>query len=837
MGESASVLLVDDRTENLVALEAVLEPIGVECVRASSGYEALSLLPRRDFAVILLDVHMRDMDGFEAAALIRRRERSRDVPIIFITATDSEPTTARRAYELGAVDLVTKPYDPAMLRSKVGALVELHRKDAALRESEARFRAAFDHAPIGVALVELDGSWIAANEALAEIARRPADELVAEPLFNVRMVAGDELEELLAGWTKSFSVDRRFVAGDGDTVWASIGVSLVRDRHGDPAHLVCQVQDITERKRAQDAMTRVIEQFERALDAARDAVFILDGRTLRLTYANEGAVRQTGFEAHQLLKMHAPDLSLDFDESAYRDLVEPLARGEFESGSFVTHHRRHDGTAVPVEVTLQAITSPGAARRIVAIARDISERREAEERIAYLAFHDDLTGLPNRAMFREHLELALARADRRETALAVLYLDLNRFKLVNDSLGHAAGDELLRQAATRMRAAVRASDLLARVGGDEFLVLLSDLEADRAPEVAETVASAIHDTLAAPFEISGSEFYIGTSVGIAMYPRLGADPLPAAELTDRLLDEADAAMYQAKNTRTPTGVYTPPASAPRARLELITRLRKAVEGAGLLLHWMPIIDMDEERVCGAEALLRWHDPEHGWILPAEFLALAEESGVIDEVGIWSVSEAARQQAQWSAEGLDLEVAVNMSSRQLWRPEAGEQVLQAIRAAGADPARITVEVSEAAASTRPEQARAVLAQLRAAGVQVAIDDFAHSSLVTLGEMELDWLKIDGSLVREGGHQEGETMLRAIIQLARNLGLRPLAEGVETRDQFDLLCRLGCKFGQGHFFGRPLPAGDVDHFVAQFSLPHSFDPWVAWEAARVADQVQA
>jgi diguanylate cyclase (GGDEF)-like protein/PAS domain S-box-containing protein len=831
---SASVLLVDDREENLIALEAVLEPLGLHCVRARSGFEGLSELLRRDFALILLDVQMPGMDGFETAAMIRRRGRTREVPIIFVTAHEGSDTSVARGYELGAVDYVTKPFEPRTLRSKVSALVDLYRKDAALRDSEARFRAAFEHAPIGIALVDIDGRWLKANRSLAEIVRRPAGSLLDEPPFDVRRLADDLFEELVGGWRKSFSVDRRLVAGDGGTVWATISVSLVRDRHGDPLHLVCQVEDVTQRKESEEQLSRVVEQFERALDAARDAVFILDGRTLELTYANQGAVAQTGFAADELMTMSAPDLSVDFEEAAYRDMVRPLVRGELDSGSFVTNHRRRDGSAVPVEITLQAITSPGRARRIVAVARDISERREAEERIAYLAYHDDLTALPNRAMLREHLDLALARADRRGAAVAVLYLDLNRFKLVNDSLGHAAGDDLLREAAARLRSAVRASDLLARVGGDEFLVLLSDLDAAAAPDIAQTVAASIHRTLERAFVISGAEFYVGTSVGVGLYMPGEAK---AGGGADALLDQADAAMYQAKHAGLPTAVYTTPVAAPIERLELTTRLRKAVESSDLVLHWMPMVNLVEERVCGVEALMRWRDPEHGWIMPSELLTLAEEAGVIDELGAWAMREAATQQASWHEAGLDLDVAVNVSSRQLLKVEAADQILRTIAETGANARRMVVEIGEVAAAKTPDHVRELVTRLRRVGLKIAIDDFAHSSLATLRGMDLDWLKIDNRLIAESGRPDGETMLRAIVQLARNLGMRPLAEGIETRDQFELLKRLGCSFGQGHFFGRPLPADDVPEFVERFAVTPVFDPWVAWEASRVTEHVGA
>jgi diguanylate cyclase (GGDEF)-like protein len=452
-----------------------------------------------------------------------------------------------------------------------------------------------------------------------------------------------------------------------------------------------------------------------------------------------------------------------------------------------------------------------------------------ESRIAYMAYHDELTGLPNRAMFREHLELALARTARNGMAMAVLYLDLNRFKLVNDSLGHAAGDELLRQAAARLAGAVRASDLIAREGGDEFIVLLADLDPSGAEDIAERVASAIHAALRTPFTISGEEFYIGTAVGIALYS--GDDGGPAKSDGDELLSHADAAMYEAKQAGAPTAVYRPPEGDPLDRLGLITRLHKAIERMDFTLHWLPIIDLNTQSVCGMEALMRWRDPVRGWVPPTDFIALLEENGMIDQAGLWALGEAAGRQAAWREEGLDLDVGVNISTRQLWKRGAGAAMLAAITAGGGDRERFVLEVAEANASRTADRAAQALAELRAAGVRIALDDFSHSPLTTLSRMEFDVLKIDGSLVRGADNPEGQTMVNAIVQLARNLAIWPLAEGIETRAQFEVLRDAGCRFGQGYFFARPLPAEDVPRFVRTFDVPADYDPWIAWESSRI------
>ena len=829
-----SVLLVDDRAENLVALEAILEPLGVETVTAESGYEALRQLLRHDFAAILLDVQMPDMDGFETARLIKKRERTRDIPIVFVTAYESNPAAIARGFQAGAVDYVTKPFDPDILRARVGSLVDLWRKDVALRESEERFRTAFEHAPIGVALVALDGRWLEVNRALTAITGRAAGDLLAAPPFDLERLAGyddgaDGVAELLAGTRSSFSVERRIMGPTGDALWLRVRVSLVRDRYGEPAHLVCQFEDVSEQRRAQETLERVVDQFQKALDAAREAVFIFDARTMRFSYVNQGAVEQTGFSVGELLAMHPFDLTVELDEDAFREVLEPLTRGQAESATLTTVHRGRDGTTVPVELGFQTIATVGRTRRIVAVARDVSEQRRAEERIAYLAFYDELTDLPNRAMFREHLDLALERAKRNDTSVAVLNIDLNRFKLVNDSLGHAAGDELLRQVAQRLRGAKRASDLLARVGGDEFLVLLSDLAADGEDDAA-TVAAGIHAALAAPFRVSGAEFYVGSSVGIALYPDPGGDPQPDA---DHLLERADAAMYDAKQHGTATELYRRPAGEPIDRLSLITRLRRSADNDDFVLHWQPIVDLTELRVVGVEALMRWCDPQRGWVMPSEFMSLAEESGVLEQVSRWALGEAAQRQREWADAGLDLDVAVNLSLRQLWNSDSPQDVVRVLEETGADPERLILEITEADVSHDPERSADALARLKETGLRLAVDDFGtgHGALAALRRMQFDFLKIDSSFVT-GQDRRNAAMIRGITRLARSLGMQPIAEGIESRRDFTQLRGCGCRLGQGWFFGRPLPAAEIPDYIERFSLPDDIDPWVPWEASRYA-----
>ena len=440
---------------------------------------------------------------------------------------------------------------------------------------------------------------------------------------------------------------------------------------------------------------------------------------------------------------------------------------------------------------------------------DITERKKAEEQVAFLAYHDKLTGLPNRVLFEEMLELALARARRHELGVGVLFLDLDNFKLVNDSLGHHAGDQLLVQLAERLRDCTRETDLVARQGGDEFLLLLSDLErgsglvpgTEAELVIAESVAVRVREALAEPFDLSGTRFYATGSVGISLFPR---DANDAASL----MRNADAAMYQAKKAGPGSYViYAGVDEDPTRTLEFTTRLRRAVEDQDWVLHYQPIVELATGKVTGVEALVRWQEPNGGIVPPGEFIPLAEELGLIEAIGDWVIGELARQDAAWRAQGVELEVSFNLSPRELWSAHLSDRVLGRLRTAGIDPHHVVVEITESTAMADPERTQRVLTEMHAWGLRLALDDFGtgYSSLARLKYLPVDVLKIDRSFVSHVDEdRDNANMVRAMIDLATNLGMIPLAEGIETAGELDFLVEHGCPLGQGFHLGRPVPA---------------------------------
>jgi diguanylate cyclase (GGDEF)-like protein/PAS domain S-box-containing protein len=452
---------------------------------------------------------------------------------------------------------------------------------------------------------------------------------------------------------------------------------------------------------------------------------------------------------------------------------------------------------------------------------DITERKLAEEQVAFLAYHDKLTGLPNRALFEEMLEAAITRARRHDLGVGVIFLDLDNFKLVNDSLGHHAGDDLLKQLAERLRGCTRETDLVARQGGDEFLLLLADLERGIGPVagteagllVAESVATRVHEALQEPFDLGGVEFFTSASLGVSLFPQDATDAIS-------LLKNADTAMYQSKKTE-PGGyiVYASGADEAIERLSLTTRLRRAVEQKHWVLHWQPIVELDQGTVTGLEALIRWSEPNGGIVPPGEFIPIAEELGLIEAIGDWVIEELAQQRKVWEAQGIDVRLGFNLSPRQLWSGRLPEKLMAKLTAADVDPHDIVVEITESTAMADPDRTQRVLADLHAWGLSLAIDDFGtgYSSLARLKHLPVDILKIDRSFIHAVDRDDDSgRMVEAMIQLAHGLGMVPLAEGIETDGELAFLRAAGCARGQGFLFSRPVPAKQIPALLGRATL---------------------
>ena len=509
-----------------------------------------------------------------------------------------------------------------------------------------------------------------------------------------------------------------------------------------------------------------------------------------------------GYDRNSFLQLSLLDI-LPLED---RDTVQNAIRNKPELGSGPDHlwqHVKADGTLIDVLTYWRSTAFRDRPAQLIAI-MDVTEKRQAESRIAYMAQHDALTGLPNRILFHERLDEALACLRRNNEKLAILYLDLDQFKNVNDTLGHPAGDLLLMAAADRLRVCLRESDIVARFGGDEFAVLQRGLSG---PEEASVLADRIVKLMCEPFEIEGQRIVIGASAGIALAPDDG-------ESADLLLKNADMALYRAKEDGRRTFRFFERGmdARMRARRVLELDLRNALAASEFELYYQPLVNLETGVISGFEALLRWVHPERGLVVPAEFIPLAEEIGLIVPLGEWVLRQACAEALKWPG---DLMVAVNLSPVQFKNGDLTEIVFAALSSAGLPAGRLELEVTESILLEESKINLGTLRKLRALGASISIDDFGtgYSGLSYLRAFSFDKIKIDRSFVAELG-ESGDCMaiVRAIARLGSSLGIRTTAEGVETEKQREMLRDEGCTEMQGYLLSRPMPASDIARFLA-------------------------
>jgi diguanylate cyclase (GGDEF)-like protein/PAS domain S-box-containing protein len=540
------------------------------------------------------------------------------------------------------------------------------------------------------------------------------------------------------------------------------------------------------------------------IDNAGEGIVVYD-RELRYVLWNRFMEEMTGMAAEEVLGQLAADLFPHIHDQQVDEMLVRAMAGETVSSPDIHYYVPRTGRQGWVSSVYRPHhNAEGHVAGVIGLIRDITERKAAEQQIEYQAYHDALTGLANRRLFQEHLSLALALAQRRERMVAVLFLDLDHFKLVNDSLGHTVGDALLRQVAQRLKGAVREGDTVARVGGDEFTIVLQEV-AHRSD--AAVVANKVLEAIAAPLEVNGHRLYITTSIGITLFPEDGDD-------AETLLKNADAAMYRAKDEgRNTYQMSTQELSrSTHERMTLENGLHRAIEQGEFEIWYQPQVDLATMEVVGIEALLRWKHASRGIIRPAEFISVAEERGMIVVIGDWVIREACREVRRLHDAGrAGFRVAVNISARQFRDPNLLATIETAIAQSGIDPRCLELEITETVAMENVVLTMTTLAALRKTGVTIAIDDFGtgHSSLSYLKRFPIDALKIDRAFVQDlpDGFEDA-AIVKSVIQLAQGLNLRVVAEGVETAEQLSFLRTHACHEVQGFYFSEPVPASELD-----------------------------
>lgn len=690
---SSVLLVVDDYPENLISMRALLERQDWQVVTAASGVEALGALLEHEVDLVLLDVQMPGMDGFEVARLMRGSQRTRLTPIIFLTANEQSQAAVLKGYANGAVDYLFKPFDPQILRPKVQALLEQQRNRKDLQrlskdlESARAFNASvLENAAEGILVVDEHGSVTYANPAISRL-------------------LGASTQELR-------------------------GSSLVEFLH------------------------------KPAVGSWRESEFF------------------RAYNSRDTVRIH--DASL----------------------------RTFSGQHLPAALSCAPL--PGEQRAMVVTVLDMSVVRNLHQQLEYQAVTDALTGLLNRRGFYQTVESALVRNERTDKAQALLYLDLDGFKRINDSHGHDAGDKVLRWVAEQLKDCLRPRDTVARIGGDEFTVLLDSLDY---PEQAAKVAEKIIDRIGMCQHIEGMEVALGVSIGIAIYPASGAT-------LDALLHSADIAMYAAKQAGRQQYRYYEQEMNGRARSRLMIEgsVGTAIEHKDFKLVYQPQVSLVDGSLRGFEALLRWQHPSVGDVPPGLFIPLLEEARLISRLTSWIYQEGAAQRRQWADNfGPELVLSISLSNAQFSMPNLVSELQRAIAANELKPRQLEVEVTETSLAHNLGESARQLQQLRNLGVRVALDDFGsgNCSLKILRDLPIDTLKLDRHLVaRLPGSKGDATLARGVIELCREFGITVIAEGVETREQYQWLLANGCELVQGFIVAKPLIPADAGQFPARF-----------------------
>lgn len=754
----------------------------------------------RDWSAV---VFLTDGAGaYEPVDLEALRELAQRKPIVIATPR-IDMDLVREAATIGAHDVVLRGDTVRLIDSLARAIGDRGEDDeeAISRDtSDELMRRVFDLTPNYVSIRDAQGRYVVVSQAYADLLGATVDEMLGKPLAafaqNPRDAQEDLAEdaEVLASRRSRTSTCEVIDSSGTHRLLQMVKRPVILD---DGRSFVMVVSaDITGRHRAESTLQKTNEFLKNVLESISDAVFALDTAG-KFTLANRRLAQMTGHKHHALIGMpfariFAPESLLDVHR-----MLENALSGEGKDRRFEAHVAHTGGHQRIISCSLQPLLQSGRAVGIVGTAADITDRKAAEQRIEHLAYHDPLTGLPNRRLLNDRLAMATSQAARDGRKVGVLFIDLDRFKSINDSLGHRTGDLVLQELGTRLRGCVRSADTVARMGGDEFVFLLPAVERE---EEAIAVAHKVLDEVRRPFAIEHREFVLTACVGISFYPQHGEDP-------DTLIKHADTALFEGKRRSGDTYEVFDASMSARSMhsFTLENDLRRALAQSELVLYYQPIVEMRTERIVALEALLRWRHPDRGLLLPDEFVPLAEQTGLIVPIGDWVLREACRQNREWQRRGLfDGAVAVNISALQL-DDDLPARVAEALDASDLSAEYLDVELTESVLMESAASSSLAIDALKGLGARISIDDFGtgYSSLGYLERYPIDALKIDRSFMPHDPHAPGAGIIAGtIISMAQSLGIDVIGEGVETREQRDFLLARGCSRGQGHYYWRAM-----------------------------------
>ena len=817
IGRAPRLLLVDD-DNNATPLKELLErDCAFDVKHATDLNQAEAALSESTYSAALLSLTLSGTTGLGALAVLQAI--APDLPVLVVVDADQE-THALKAVHQGAADyLIRTQIYPTLLGRSIRHAIEYRQAqelrqlaEIALKRERDFTSAVIETSGALIVVFDRNGRIVRFNRSCERITGYEAHEVIGREVYGL-LVDGEvqparfAFTELTAGGSSAL-LENHWVARNGALHRIAWAHTPLMDSRGEVEFVVGTGIEVTERRRAEEAVRRSESKYRALFEQSRDAIYMTD---------LDGTIVETNGAMRDLLGLTAPDLTGANVESFFADPSDrAIFRREFllkrSVNDLEVRLRRADGLVLWCLLTISPRQLPdGNLIGFQGIIHDISDRKRAEQRLVHNAYHDVLTGLPNRALFLDRLERALTRWHRDQRNLfAVLFLDLDRFKVVNDSLGHAAGDELLVAIAGIIDRCIRDEDTVARLGGDEFAVLLTRVEGETD---AALVAERMHSCLEQPIRVGGQNVFVSCSAGIAL-------PQLEHEKAEDMLRNADIAMYRAKSEGPARhAIYQPNMhSAAVNILELDMDLRVALQEQQFVLHYQPIYTLGNGHLSGFEALLRWNHPRRGLLLPAEFLQRAEDTGLIVQMGRWVMREVCAQLAAWNRvcgpKRLPF-ISFNVSSRQLAQADLVGEIAAALREHDVPRDRLMLELTETSLMQSPESCALTIRKLRELGVRFAIDDFGtgYSSLSYLHRLPISGLKIDRSFITRLEHgADSSELVATIVSLAHSLGLDAVAEGVETETQFSNLLRLQPKYVQGFYLSLPLDAGAVSNLIS-------------------------
>lgn len=798
------LLMVEDNPGDARLVQFMLSDAGgFDVAWVETLADAIKHINENEVDAVLLDLSLPDSHGMGTVQAVR--EAGPNLPIVIFTGLDDEEMGLKAVQE-GCQDYLVKGQgDENLIRRTVNYAIERKGAEQALRESEDRYRGLVELSPDAI-VVHRSGEIVFVNrEAVALFGATESDDMVGKQIGDlvhpdVRDVVSGALVAREPVEGENRYLEEKLLRLDGTAMDVEVAGSPIGYQGAPATQLV--IRDITERKRAEEGLRLAATVFQ----TTAEAIMVTDAEN-RIQAVNPAFTLITGYGLEEVENQTPGVLNSGrHDAEFYKGMWDSLSRkGHWEGEIW---NRRKSGEVYPEWLSITAIRDDaGDVLEYVAVFSDITKRKQDEEQIRRQANYDALTGLPNRTLFFDRLSRSVIAARRERGMVALLFIDLDRFKVVNDTLGHAFGDMLLEKAAKRLTGCVREADTVARLGGDEFTIILRDIHQSAD---AALVAEEVIESIGKPFQLDGNEAFIGASIGITIYPNDADDP-------STMLRNADMAMYKAKEAgRNAFRFFTPEMDEQAlTRMSLEYDLRHALHRDEFSLCYQPILETESGALVGVEALLRWTHPERGSVPPSEFIPVAEDTGVIMELGEWVLRSACRQAKIWRDAGHpEFWMSVNLSSAQIKRGLTAARTQEILAETGLPSEAVAFEITERLIMGDTKESVAWLDAVEAMGVKLSVDDFGtgYSSLNYLRRFPVDMVKIDQSFVANAPlNPEDAALVEAVIALAHSLDLTVVGEGVETEEQLAFLAERGCDLVQGYHFGRPMTAEDFEGYL--------------------------